>query len=128
MSKQKWMKLLINYQWGSSGSCYYHTDRRAAFVIHENFKPVDLRDYYREYGEEEFPKAQQKELRKTHPKQADEKFLCVACYREYQNNPTKYDPETGHSDFTSIEIERWRKKDYKTVEDAVREHLIVRKD
>ena len=108
MSKRKWMKLLINYQWGSSGGCYYHPETRVAFVVHENFRPVDLRDYYKQYGEEEFPKAQQRELRKVHPKQADEKFLCAACHSELQANPTRYDPETGQADFTSIEIDRWR--------------------
>ena len=127
MSKRKWMSLLISFQWGDSGNCHYHTGVPAAYVVHENIGPVDLRGYYKQYGESEFPKDQQKALRKIHPKQADEKFLYTQCYRELQANPTRYDPETGQANWTSIEVARWRKKDYKTVEEAVMEHLIIRK-
>jgi len=127
MSKRKWMKLLISYRWGSPSNCAAHMDRAPSYVVHENIDHLDLRDYYRQYGEEEFPRTQQRAMRKVHPKQGDERFLCVACHTELKNNGMRYDIETGQSDFTSIELEHWREKDYKTVEDAVLDFLIKKK-
>lgn len=127
MSKRKWVKLLISHRWGNQSNCSHHTDRAASYVVHESFAPLDLRDYYRQYGEQEFPRAQQREMRKTHPKQADERFLCMECYKELKNNGMRYDIETGQADFTSIEVERWKEREYRTVEEAVQDFLIKQK-
>ena len=127
MSKKKWMKLLIGYTWGSPSNCSHHSDRNATFIIHEKFEPLDLRDYYRQYGEQEFPRAQQRAMRKIHPKQADERFVCTDCHRStYLGDGMRYD-EDGQADFTSVELEVWRKKDYRKVEDAVLDFLIKQK-
>jgi hypothetical protein len=130
MSNQKWMKLLINYKWGDPNSCYYTHDppRPAAWVVHENFKPVDLRDFYKQYGEKEFPKTEQRALRKIHPKQADERFLCRGCLESYYLNDTSKFGEDGQANYTYLSIQDWKKKDYKSVEQAVTEHLIELND
>ena len=128
MSKPKWMRLLIDHQWGSPSTCSHHSDRRASWVIHQNFEPLDLRDYYRQYGEEEFPRTQQRAMRKVHPKQCEERFVCVECHRSmYLGDGRRYSDETGQADFTSIEVEVWKKKNYKSVEDAVLEFLVKKK-
>ena len=125
MSKRKWMKILISHKWGSPSHCYNHPDKDVKYVVHEKIDVLDLRDYYREYGEQEFPRVQQRAMRKVHPKQAEERYLCSDCYRGmYLNNDLLYDLESGQAEFTSIEIELWRKKDYMTVEEAVQRFLI----
>lgn len=127
MSKKKWMKLLINIRWGDPSGCYNHPRRRPDFVVHQSIRPLDLRDFYKMYGEEEFPQEQQRALRKTHPKMADEKFLCRSCWDEMYTDDLRYDEETGQANFTSIPIDMWKKREYKLLEQAVVEHLIVKK-
>ena len=127
MSKTRWMKLLISHKWGSPSNCANHTGRDATYVVHENIDHLDLRDYYRQYGEQEFPRVQQRAMRKVHPKQADERFLCGTCYRELVNSGVRYDLESGQADFTSIEIKLWKNKDYRTVEEAVLDFVIKQK-
>lgn len=128
MSKPKWMRLLIGHRWGTPSVCSHHMDRPSAYVIHYDFRPLDLRDFYRQYGEEEFPKAQQRSMRKVHPKQAEERFICVECHRSvYLADPARYSKETGQADFTSVTVDGWRTKAYRTVEEAVMDFLIKKK-
>lgn len=118
------MKLLISHSWGAPSSCYYHPDVPATMVIHDKFQPLDLRDLYRAHGESEFPRTQQQVMRKLHPKQCEQRFLCTSCYRtDYLNNPMRYDIESGLADFTSIEMQIWRDKNYQTVEEAAQRFI-----
>ena len=67
-------------------------------------------------------------MRKVHPKQCDERFVCVECLRsDYAGDPMRYDKESHQANFTSIPLELWKKKNYMTVEDAVMEYLIKKK-
>lgn len=130
-SNLKWVRLLISFSFGDVSSCHHHPDRHAVQVVHENFRPLDLREFYKMYGEDEFPRSQQKVMRKTHPKQAVEKFVCQECLMiDYVNNTLRYgepDDEVRQADFTSIEVSRWKKRNYRLVEDAVPDFLIKRK-
>ena len=126
MSGKKWVQLLINIRWGAPSACYNHPDKRAVYVVHENYRPLDLREFYKVYHEDEFPRSQQREMRRKHPKQADEKFLCRSCWAEIYNNELRYDAETGQADFTSIGMENWKRRDYRLVEDVVMDFLVVR--
>lgn len=89
---------LIRYQEGTQGQCYECAERtivvKPEFVVHYDYN----------YS----PKGQV----------VTERFLCRHHWEaNWYNNESKYDPDTGQSEFTSMYLRNWKKRDWVSYEE-----------
>jgi hypothetical protein len=115
MPKKKRGVLVVVNRWGNPTSCTKCGISEVTRVVHEDIDWISLKDYI-----EELDSDQRSALRKRHPKQCDEKFLCEACFqKDYYNNDERYDPYTHQADFTTVYIRDWKNKEYLTIDEVV---------